>query len=73
MYRMQSGGWPYSKISRDSLKALSLRAAVLRVAVFHAAVFCSKILRSDRNHCLKTGGQRKWRKQSKQEGKHVNG
>ena len=39
MHRMQSGGWPYSKVGRDSSKAPSLRAAVLR----------SKILRSDRN------------------------
>ena len=43
MHRMQSGGWPYSKVGRDSLKAPSLRVAVLR-----AAVFSSKILRSDR-------------------------
>ena len=42
MHRMQSGGWPYSKVGRDSSKAPSLRAAVLR-----AAVFRSKILRSD--------------------------
>ena len=27
MHRMQSGGWPYSKVGRDSSKALSLRAA----------------------------------------------
>ena len=31
---VQSGGWPYSKISRDSSKVPSLRAAVLRAAVF---------------------------------------
>ena len=41
MHRMQSGGWPYSKVGRDSSKAPSLRAAVLR-----AAVFRSKVLRS---------------------------
>ena len=52
MHRMQSGGWTYSNIGRDSSKAPSLRAAVLRVAVLRAAVFCSKILRSDRNHWL---------------------
>ena len=40
MHRMQSDGWPYSKVGRDSSKAPSLRAAVFR----------SKILRSDRNH-----------------------
>ena len=45
MHRMQSGGWPYSKIGRDSSKAPSLRAAVLR-----AAVFRSKILRSVHTH-----------------------
>ena len=44
MHRMQSGGWPYSKVGRESSKAPSLHAAVLR-----AAVFCSKILRSDCN------------------------
>ena len=38
MHSMQSGGWPYSKLGRNSSKAPSLRAAV-----FH-----SKILRSDR-------------------------
>ena len=32
MHRMQSGGWPYSKVGRDSSKAPSLRAAVLRAA-----------------------------------------
>ena len=41
MHRMQSGGWPYSKVGRDSSKAPSLRAAVLR-----AAVFRSKVLRT---------------------------
>ena len=40
MHRMQSGGWPYSKVGRDSSKAPSLRAAVFR----------SKILHSDHNH-----------------------
>ena len=45
MHRMQSGGWPYSKVGRDSSKAPSLCAAVLR-----AAVFRSKIVRSDCNH-----------------------
>ena len=45
MHRMQSDGWPYSKVGRDSSKAPSLRAAVLCAAVFH-----SNILRSDRNH-----------------------
>ena len=44
MHRMQSGGWPYSKVSGDSSKAPSLREAVLR-AVLRAAVFRSKILR----------------------------
>ena len=44
MHRMQSGGWPYSKVGRDSSKALSLRPAVLRAAVFRL-----KILRSDCN------------------------
>ena len=44
MHRMQSGGWPYSEVGRDSSKAPSLRAAVLC-----AAVFRSKILHSDRN------------------------
>ena len=43
MHRMQSGGWSYSKVSRDSSKAPSLRAAVLC-----AAVFRSKILHSNR-------------------------
>ena len=38
MHRMQSGGWPYSKVGRDSSKAPSLCAAVL-----HAAVFCLKM------------------------------
>ena len=33
MHRMQSGGWPYSKVGRDSLKAPFLRAAVLCAAV----------------------------------------
>ena len=55
MHRMQSGGWPYSKVCRDSSKAPSLcvavlHAAVLRAAVLHAAVFRLKILRSDCNH-----------------------
>ena len=63
MHRMQSGGWPYSKVSRDSskapsLRAAALRAAVLRAAVLRAAVFHSNILRSNRNHvhvcCLAT-------------------
>ena len=45
MHRMQSGGWPYSKVGRDSLKALSLRAAVHRADVFHLKILCS-----DRNH-----------------------
>ena len=30
---MQSGGWPYSEIGRDSSKAPSLRVAVLRTTV----------------------------------------
>ena len=34
MYRMQSGGWPYSEDGRDSSKALSLHVAFLRTAVF---------------------------------------
>ena len=34
MHRMQSGGWPYSKVGRDSSKAPSLHAAVLRAAAF---------------------------------------
>ena len=42
MHRMQSGGWPYSEVGRDSSKTPSLRVAVL-----HAAVFRS--LRSNRN------------------------
>ena len=50
MHRMKSGGWPYSKVGRDSSKAPSLRAAVLYVAVLRAAVFRSKILRSGHNH-----------------------
>ena len=33
MNRMQSGGWPYSKVGRDSSKAPSLRTAVLCAAV----------------------------------------
>ena len=45
MHRMQSDGWPYSKSSRESLKAPSLHAAVLCAAVFRL-----KIVRSDRNH-----------------------
>ena len=45
MHKMQSGGWPYSKVGRDSSKALSLRVAVYRAAVFHL-----KILRSNCNH-----------------------
>ena len=45
MHRMQSGGWPYSKVGRDSSKAPSLRAAVYRAAVFRL-----KILRSNCNH-----------------------
>ena len=45
MHRLESGGWPYSEVGRDSLKVPSLHAAVL-----HAAVFHSKVLRSDRNH-----------------------
>ena len=56
MHRMQPGGWPYSKVGRDSSKAPSLRAALLRVALLCVvllravvAVFRSKILRSDRN------------------------
>ena len=32
MHRMQSGGWPYSKVGRDSSKAPSLRAAVLQLS-----------------------------------------
>ena len=51
MHKMQSGGWPYSKIGRDSSKAPSLRAAVLCAAVLRAAVFhLMKILHSDHNH-----------------------
>ena len=42
MHRMQSGGWPYSEVGRDSSKAPSLRVAVLRTAVFRS-------LRSNRN------------------------
>ena len=34
MYRMQSGGWPYSEDGRDASKAPSLRVAFLRTAVF---------------------------------------
>ena len=44
MHTMQSGGWPYLKVDRDSSKVLSICAAVIRVAVFR-----SKILRSDCN------------------------
>ena len=33
MHRMQLGGWPYSKVGRDSLKAPSLHAAVLRAFI----------------------------------------
>ena len=44
MHRMQSGGWPYSKVGRGSSKAPFLRVAVLR-----AAVFRSEILRSCSN------------------------
>ena len=33
MHRMQSGGWPYSEVGRDSSKTPSLRVAVLRAAV----------------------------------------
>ena len=36
MYRMQSGGWPYSEDDRDSSKAPSLRVAFLRTAVFRS-------------------------------------
>ena len=39
MHRMQSGGWPYSKVGRDSSKAPSLRAAVLRAAVSRLKIF----------------------------------
>ena len=44
MHRMQSGGWPYSKVGRDSSKAPSLRAAVFR----------SKILRSNWSRVIDT-------------------
>ena len=36
MYRMQSGGWPYSEDGRDSSKAPSLHVAFLRTAVFRS-------------------------------------
>ena len=42
---MQSGGWPYSEVGRDSSKALSLRVAVLRVAVLRVAVLRVAVLR----------------------------
>ena len=35
MHRMESGGWPYSEVGRDSSETPSLRAAVLHAAVFH--------------------------------------
>ena len=38
MHRMQSGGWPYSEVGRDSSKAPSLRVAVLRTAVFRSSI-----------------------------------
>ena len=46
MHKMQSGGWPYSKLVETprSSKVPSLRPAVLRADAFH-----SNILRSDRN------------------------
>ena len=46
MHRMQSGGWPYSKVGRDSSKAPSLHAAVLRAAVLRAAVLRAAVLRA---------------------------
>ena len=36
MHRTRSGGWPYSKVSRDSLKAPSLCAAVFHSKILHA-------------------------------------
>ena len=39
MHRMQSYDWPYSKVGRDSSKALSLHAAVLHAAVFLLQLF----------------------------------
>ena len=44
MHRMQSGGWPYSKVGWDSSKALSLRTAVLHAAVLHTAVLRTAVL-----------------------------
>ena len=47
MHRMQSGGWPYSEVGRDSSKTPSLRVAVL-----HAAVFRSLRSNLNRRACM---------------------
>ena len=36
MHRMQSGDWPYSKVGRDSSKALSLRMTPIFVGELYA-------------------------------------
>ena len=41
MCRMQSDGWLYSKVGRDTLKAPCLRATVLCAAVFHLKIVCT--------------------------------
>ena len=47
MHRMQSDGWPYSNLCRDSSIAPSFRATVRR-----AAVFRSKLLHINLNRSL---------------------
>ena len=42
-HRMQSGGWHYSKVDRDSSKALFLCGAVFRLKIVYVAVFHSNI------------------------------
>ena len=41
MYRMQSGGWPYSEDGRDSLKAPSLRVSFFVQLSFVRCVVCT--------------------------------
>ena len=47
MHKMQSGGWPYSEVGRDSSKTPSLRVTVL-----HAAVFRSLHSNRNRRACM---------------------
>ena len=44
MHKMQSGGWPYSKVGRDSSNAPSLHVAVLHGSAFINLLFgaCTK-------------------------------